>query len=57
MIEKISGVYRILNTKNNKVYVGSSYNTYNRFRSHRNQLIKGKHFNRFLQNAYDFGCC
>lgn len=46
-----SGIYMILNTKNNKKYIGSSRNLYARLHKHRAQLSKNYHSNPHLQNA------
>jgi hypothetical protein len=50
---KISGVYQILNTLNNKRYIGSSVNIYNRFVDHKTKLNKNKHCNKHLQRAWN----
>lgn len=52
-------VYRILNTKNNKVYIGSSNNFIARRAEHLGSLRKKTHSNRFLQfdfNLYGESC-
>lgn len=49
----ISGIYQILNTKNNKCYIGSSKNIYQRLMKHRYELNRQIHFNPYLQNAYN----
>lgn len=51
-MEKISGIYKITNLKNNKVYIGSSFNIKNRFKTHKRLLKNNKHFNSHLQSAY-----
>ena len=48
-----SGIYKIVNTLNGKLYVGSSLCIYNRFHQHRNKLRKNVHANLHLQNAYN----
>lgn len=50
---KISGIYQIINVVNNKKYIGSSKDLYNRYKSHLKTLIKNMHFNIHLQNAYN----
>lgn len=50
---KRSGVYRITNTVNGKVYIGSSEDAGHRFVAHRYLLRNGKHHARGLQRAYD----
>jgi group I intron endonuclease len=47
------GVYQIRNLTTGNVYVGSSVNVMSRLRSHLRVLEIGKHFNRYLQNAFD----
>jgi group I intron endonuclease len=48
------GVYILLNTKNEKVYVGSaSKSIWKRFREHRSALRRGLHCNTYLQRAWD----
>lgn len=39
-IENSAGIYRIINIKNNKVYIGSTTNLYKRRREHFYQLKK-----------------
>lgn len=46
------GIYRILNTINNKFYIGSSVNLRKRLYEHRRLLRLGKHENYHLQNAF-----
>lgn len=49
---KKTGIYKIINTINDKFYIGSSsYCLYQRFISHRLLLKQEKHHNRHLQNA------
>jgi len=48
-----SGIYKIINNINGKVYVGSSKNVQARKRSHYCYLRAGKHPNKHLQNAWD----
>jgi hypothetical protein len=50
---KKSGIYRIFNTETNKSYIGSSKNIYNRLHKHKYELMKNKHYNEYLQNAYN----
>lgn len=47
------GVYVILNTENENIYIGSSRNIKNRFREHKNNLRNNKHCNSHLQNAWN----
>lgn len=50
---KISGIYKITNTVNNKVYIGSSSFIQARFRTHKRHLRKNMHENKHLQNSYN----
>jgi len=48
-----SGIYKILNTVNNKFYIGSAVNLNSRFRTHKANLINNKHPNKHLQAAFN----
>lgn len=48
-----SGIYQILNTKNNKFYIGSSKDLRKRQLTHFSNLRKGTHKNIILQQAYN----
>ena len=48
-----SGVYRIANTVNGKMYVGSAVNMSRRWSIHRCELNAGRHRNIHLQNAWN----
>lgn len=48
-----SGIYKITNTINNKVYIGSSVNISNREYKHFWMLDKGIHDNEYLQKSYN----
>lgn len=50
-LENGSGVYAIVNSLNNKKYIGSSSNLRKRFRQHYATLIRNSHDNCHLQNA------
>lgn len=50
----ISGVYEIRNDLNLRIYIGQSKNIYSRWYSHIEELSKGKHVNRDLQNDFTF---
>lgn len=50
---KISGIYRILNTINNRFYIGSSINVYRRVQVHFWALENNKHVNKHLQADFD----
>jgi group I intron endonuclease len=47
------GIYKIINTKNNKIYIGSSVDIKKRKEKHFWMLQKGIHDNKFLQSSYD----
>ena len=47
------GIYKILNTQNNKIYVGSSKNIQNRIKEHISLLKNGNHRNEELQKEYN----
>ena len=51
--QKLSGIYMILNKINRKCYVGSSKDIINRWSQHKNKLLKEKHINQYLQNAFN----
>ena len=48
-----SGIYKITNTTNGKVYVGSAVNFDTRWKEHVRELRKGKHHSSALQNAWN----
>ena len=48
-----SGIYMILNTYNNKCYIGSTKNFSKRKYEHFNTLSKNKHHSSHLQKAYN----
>jgi group I intron endonuclease len=48
----IPGIYKIINTINNKVYIGSSRNLKKREKTHFYKLDHNTHTNRHLQSAY-----
>lgn len=50
--EIISGVYILKNINNNRFYVGSSHNIFNRVAQHMDKLIKGKHHIQDLQQDW-----
>lgn len=53
-MDNISGIYKITNIINNKIYIGSSNNVYKRKREHFSSLKNGTHCNIHLQRAYNF---
>jgi len=48
-MDKIIGIYKITNTKNNKVYIGESNNIYKRWKEHIDDLNNNKHHSKKLQ--------
>jgi group I intron endonuclease len=48
-----SGIYKIENTRNGNVYIGSSINLMERKATHFRLLKKGRHPTDYLQNAYN----
>jgi group I intron endonuclease len=52
-MNKICGIYQILNKTNNHFYIGSSSNVEWRFYIHKRLLRKGEHFNVHLQRAWN----
>lgn len=49
----MKGIYKILNLKNNKVYIGKCENFIKRQKEHLKLLRKNKHFNIHLQYAFN----
>lgn len=49
----LSGVYKITNTTNDKIYIGSSVNIKQRWAVHFFQLRKNSHANSYLQKSYN----
>ena len=52
-MKKKSGIYKITNIINDKVYVGSAVNINYRFKTHKRLLNNNKHFNTHLQSSYN----
>ena len=48
-----SGIYKIVNIKNGKVYVGQTYDLTYRWLRHRSDLNTNSHYNKHLQNAWN----
>lgn len=48
-----SGIYKITNTINEKVYVGQSKNLNTRFTNHLYRINRGEHHNEYLQRSFD----
>jgi group I intron endonuclease len=53
MRQPISGVYKIVCVKNNKIYIGSSVDIINRWWDHKARLRSDKHANQYLQHAWN----
>jgi len=53
MTTKKSGIYKITNSSNGKIYIGSAYNLSNRFSVHRYTLRNNKNKNKHLQAAWN----
>ena len=51
--EKICGIYKIKNIKNNKIYIGSSIDIQRRWKEHISDLQHNKHPNTHLQNSWN----
>jgi group I intron endonuclease len=51
--DRRSGLYEIRNTRNGKVYVGSTVDFHKRWGEHRRALCHGTHGNSYLQRAWD----
>jgi len=52
-MNKISGIYQIINTKNGKFYVGSLKDCYARKGRHFRHLKNRTHYNDYLQRSFD----
>lgn len=50
---KISGIYKITNIVNNKVYIGQSVSVKERLCTHRSLLKRNVHYNTYLQGEYN----
>jgi len=48
-----SGIYKITNKLNKKLYVGSSVNIRKRWKAHRNRLRRNQHPNKHLQSSFN----
>lgn len=48
-----AGIYKITNTVNGKVYIGSAINIERRFKQHIYSLNKGAHYNPHLQSSWN----
>lgn len=52
-IEKKPGIYCITCVDTGKRYIGQSVNIYNRWQQHKYELNSNKHYNDYLQNAWN----
>jgi len=52
-IEKVSGIYKIINKTNGRYYVGSSNNIHRRWLCHKQDLKRKTHRSRFLQRSWN----
>jgi group I intron endonuclease len=50
---QVSGVYEIVNKINGKTYIGSSFDTQDRWRRHKRLLVRNKHHNYHLQKSWN----
>jgi group I intron endonuclease len=48
-----SGIYKIRNTVDEKIYIGSAISFYERWKKHRSELRKGRHHSILLQRAWN----
>ena len=48
-----AGIYKISNLSNDKFYIGSSVNLYNRFHTHSTKLKSNIHKSKHLQSSYN----
>jgi len=53
MLPRHPGIYKIVCSANDKIYVGMSLDILKRRNQHFSLLRKGKHYNRYLQSAYN----
>lgn len=52
-MSNVTGIYKIENLKNGKIYIGQSYNISYRWIHHKSDLRGGIHHNKHLQNAWN----
>lgn len=52
-LKKVSGIYVIKNTLNDKLYVGAAKSIGTRWANHRKDLNQGKHHSEYLQRAWN----
>lgn len=53
MRTRITGIYKITNQTNDKVYIGKSVDMFTRWRHHERELQRGKHCNVHLQKSWN----
>lgn len=46
-----SGIYKLVNLINNKIYIGSAVNLRQRFKMHKRDILKNKHCNTYLSRS------
>lgn len=46
-------IYKIVNSINNKIYIGQTLHFRDRLKSHRGLLLRDKHFCKYLQNSFN----
>ncbi len=51
--EKTSGIYKIENLVNSKVYIGSSKDIYKRWKEHKKKLLNNNHHSQHLQKSWN----
>lgn len=49
----MTGIYKIINTSNGKIYIGQSKDIEQRIEQHSRALEKGTHENKFMQKDYN----
>jgi len=52
-MERLSGIYRIVNKTNGKYYVGSSSDIHKRWKYHKEDLTRGNHHSPYLQRSWN----
>ena len=52
-MNKITGIYMILNHANDKIYIGQSIDIKARWKQHKSDLNNNRHVNKHLQNSWN----
>lgn len=52
-IPTLFGIYKLVNLKNNKIYIGSAVNLHKRIKRHFRELKNNEHYNNHLQKSYN----